>query len=613
MANNLEKAASNGLDDFVKVYVKEVFGKDQKDATPNEIAAATAAWRPYRDAAKGDGSLSYKKAISGDLNIGKIMTKAIQGQSIDKGGDPFEFTEIEDGINLVFDSANNRVKSFGEIWQGILNMGSLGLLTYFSQQAKLLNQINEKTSLTGKMSEDFRESIMDASVYANRLGISFSKVADGMEQLITESGRFKLINEDTINKLSLTSKVFFDSFSDGVSSFEEFQKVSRGARDAMDAIDKAGHSTLELGLNAKTTVKTMVKELEKLNQFGFKDGIDGLTRMVQKAQMLRMDLNNAFSIAESVMDPTKALELAANLQVIGGSIGAFNDPIRMMWMATNDIEGLQDALIGTAEGLATFNQESGSFEIVGADLRRAHAMAGALGMDLKELTNLAVQSAQRTSAAADLMSTGLILDEEDREFLTNISQMKGGRMVIETVDENGKNIEIALDSMSKDQADYLLSQKEQFKEMSTMDIARHQVTLIENLNRDVSFMAATARVEAGKTLTNVAERFGFDPTLFAEYSKGAIDKAQMSMLQLMGSENSDLSRLVSQVLDKQEVNKSTGVHNTVAGTVTHTHIHTSPVVLDDVKRNTINDPQYKSEITGNSLLMGQSYLNPFTP
>ena len=81
----------------------------------------------------------------------------------------------------------------------------------------------------------------------------------------------------------------------------------------------------------------------------------------------------------------------------------------------------------------------------------------------KQLTNLAVQSAQRTSAAADLMSTGLILEEEDREFLTNIAQMKGGRMVVETVDKRGNDIEIALESMTKEQAQYLLSQREDFK------------------------------------------------------------------------------------------------------------------------------------------------------
>ena len=240
-------------------------------------------------------------------------------------------------------------------------------------------------------------------------------------------------------------------------------------------------------------------------------------------------------------------------------------------------------------------------------------MAGALGMDLKELTNLAVQSAQRTSAAADLMSTGLILEEEDREFLTNIAQLKCGRMVIETVDENGKNIEIALESMTDDQANYLLSQKEEFKKMSTMDIARRQVTLIENLNRDVSFMAATARVEAGKNLTNEAEKFGFDPVLFAEYSKGAIDKAQMSMLQLMGSENSDLSRLVSQAIEKQEENKSTGVNNTVSGTITHNLIHTSPAVLDDVKKNMANDPSWMANNNSNYGKDAKGYLVSTVP
>lgn len=594
-------AAYDDSNKFVQLCVSEygpsMSGDEMRKLSQFYLSHPRGWTGPKGSSTASEPTSSYKGAISGELNFSNLVREGIRGQTMDKGGDPLEFMKIEEGLELVWDFAKNKAKSLEEIATGMINVGAQGLILYYSQQAKLQAKINESTSLTGQMSKDFRDTIMESSIYANRLGISFKDISDGMVELIRSSGRFKLINEETINKISLTSKVFFDSYREGVLSIEEFQKVSRGASDSMEAIEKMGKSSLGLGLNAKTTVKDMVTNIDKLNQFGFKNGIEGLTRMVQKAQMLRMDLNNAFKIAEEVMDPTKALEMAANLQVIGGAVDAFNDPIRMMWMATNDAEGLQDALIKSAESLVSFNQESETFEIVGADLRRARAMADALGMEFKELTNLAVQSAQRTSAAADLMSTGLILDDEDREFLTNISQMKDGRMVIEAKDERGNAIEIALDSMTKTQADYLLSQKQQFEEMDQMDIARQQVSLIENMERDISFLAATARAEAAKELQGMALDFGYDPNKYEKMMRDFTTEAQLDVINSIYGSTEGLSKSIQDAykkMDEADRNNTTSQSTNTPQTIHHTH--SSDVATDQMARQIMGNPAIESRI-----------------
>ena len=47
-------------------------------------------------------------------------------------------------------------------------------------------------------------------------------------------------------------------------------------------------------------------------------------------------------------------------------------------MATNNVEGLQDAIIGVAGSMATYNTEQGRFEITGINLRRAKDLANEL-------------------------------------------------------------------------------------------------------------------------------------------------------------------------------------------------------------------------------------------
>jgi len=263
-----------------------------------------------------------------------------------------------------------------------------------------------------------------------------------------------------------------------------------------------------------------------LNEYGFENGVEGLSRMVQKSIEFRLNMSSVSSLAEKVWSPEGALELVSNMQVLGGAIGDLNDPLKMMYMATNDMEGLQDAIIGASKSLVTYNNEQGRFEVTGANLRRAKEMAKELGMNMKELTTTAVASMERTQAASDLMSQGLTMKKEDREFLTNLSQMKDGKMVIEvpkSLQEQFEGTEIALENMSQKQADKLLLEKKHFESLSMNEIARSQVGFIENISRDVSFVAATMRIQTGKMGNDVAAVLGYNPLEAAMEAKSLAD------------------------------------------------------------------------------------------
>jgi hypothetical protein len=212
---------------------------------------------------------------------------------------------------------------------------------------------------------------------------------------------------------------------------------------------------------------SLAKNLNEINEYGFKNGVQGLAEMVRRSTELRYNMGEVFKVAEKVFEPEGAIDLSANLQAIGGAIGDFNDPLKLMYMATNNVEGLGTALEGVAGSLATYNQEQNRFEITGVNIRRARALAKELGIEYGELANMATASAERTAAASELMATGLSLDEDQKRFITNIATMKDGKMTIELQsdklrDEFGKK-EIAIEDLSKSQVERLVSlQEEQF-------------------------------------------------------------------------------------------------------------------------------------------------------
>lgn len=430
-------------------------------------------------------SETYGDVISSIISKGSIPSYGSEHISLSEVVDVIKSFD-KDNIKDYFKSLGNRV--FSEIVE---------------QDTRLLTEINRDIGLTGELSEDFRDTIKEASPEVIKLGFSFEELKSSVGKIVEDSGKFKVINQETIETVAKTTRLSFDNMEEAARAIEPFTNVSMGAKDAMDAIRKSSMESIRLGLLAKETTKTIVQNIDKLNQYGFKEGVDGLSRMAQKAQQLRLDLTNVFNLAERVMDPTNALSLVSNLQVIGGGIGDFNDPFKLMYMATNDIEGFESALSKSVETLATFDNETKTFRILGSDLRRARAFSDALGMSLKDVTSLAIQSAQRTSATQDLLSRGFIYETGDVDFLTNLAQMKDGKMTIEISSEELKTklglSEIALKEMTEDQFNLLKQYRSELLSMDEEDIISKQFTVVGNIERTLNEIAQHVRLFLGNT------------------------------------------------------------------------------------------------------------------
>jgi hypothetical protein len=359
------------------------------------------------------------------------------------------------------------------------------ILKQIERESQLHTDINEKLGLTGELSRSYRDSILETVPLAATLGFDIKNITDMVTTLGEKSGRFNLMSQETMEHSLVTTRAFGTTLRDMADTMTEFEKVGYGAADTLDQINAAGRASLSLGLNSKKTVEMLKTDIGKLNEYGFSAGVQGLERMVQKSLEFRMSMSEVFKIADKVMSPDAAIELTANLQVLGGAIGDFNDPLKLMYMATNNVEGLQDALIGAAGNLATYNKEQGKFEITGANLRRAKEMASQLGISYGEFAKGAIASQERIIANNTLLTKGFDMNDKDREFLTNMSQMKEGKMTI-TIPESlqdklGKQSEIALNDLSQEQINVLKENRKAFEKMSVEEIAKEQNATTKNI------------------------------------------------------------------------------------------------------------------------------------
>lgn len=408
----------------------------------------------------------------------------------------------------------------GNIVSQLGNMVFQGTLGYLDKTSTLIEEVNSNLGLSGQLSEDFRKNIMEAWPDAERLGISFSDLTKGISNLVLNSGKFKILDTNSINNMSLASKFITDGI-DGFSKLvSETEKYSIGINSTADSVKKIATDSISLGLNYKKVIDGVTGSLDMMYKYGFKNSIQGLADMSRKAIEFRMNMEDVGQFAEKVFKPEGALETVANLQMIGGAMGDLNDPLKLMYMTTNNIEGLQDSLINATKSLATYNKEQGKFEITGANLRRVREMADATGVSYAELSKISVAAAERSSAASDLMASGIQFTgekaEETKEFITNLARMDNGKMVI-SIDspELQKKLEttaqVALSDLTSEQAKSLFEYKKQLEKMSPEDIAKQQVSSLKSIDRNISFLAAKAQLELGKTESDVLKTLGFDP------------------------------------------------------------------------------------------------------
>jgi hypothetical protein len=236
-------------------------------------------------------------------------------------------------------------------------------------------------------------------------------------------------------------------------------------------------------------------------------------------------------------------------------------------------------------------------------LRRAKEMAAQLGIQYQELAKGAVAAAERTSASADLMARGLKLDKKQEEFITNLAQMKDGKMVIEV--GSSKDLKeyfkgqstVKLEELTQDQVEQLIKYQDQLKVMTDEQIVKQQASDIENMKRDVNYIAALLRIQAGR-ITNDAMLMGLSATTgqtmkeleksFAEFSKnqtGPIQEIQDKFMNLVTSE-----------LKKGEDFKNNKDKKSATEDKKNESKQTSPVVNVNPKENTTKEDPNKGKV-----------------
>jgi len=346
---------------------------------------------------------------------------------------------------------------------------------------------------------EMRKEIAEATSNMAGLGVSASDVASTMASIGTIMQRNVYLTNQQLESFIAIQKATNLTGEDMATLVEGFDAIGVGPTQAAEQIESARKRAASLGLNTGQFLKTVGDNVKLINSYNFRNGVEGFTNMVARSQALRINMADVTSLAGKLLDPSEAINLASEFQMLGGAVGALADPFQLMNMAQNDIDGLQESIVNAASAAVSFNSETGSFAISATEMRRLRAQASALNMDYEELANTAVKSAQRQEALSQLDLLGGAYTDEDKEFLANIGQFDGGELKFNLPGQD------ELKSATELTTTEIATLKETFRKsnLDSDDIAREQLTVLEQI--EATLKEPAKRVVAGIAATEQFE------------------------------------------------------------------------------------------------------------
>ena len=394
--------------------------------------------------------------------------------------------DLEDMAQLLKDIRTGAITS-----SAALTTHMTTVLNMLALEDTLRVDISKSLGMSNENLLDTIDGLTEAGLQASRFGLTTHDLFETFKAISVEIQRNLYIPPTVVERASLLTKTL-EGFDAGQFA-KGFDDIGYSLDEAMGKVDETDNAMSEIlqtgrefGVVMEKFLQNIGDELKLINTFGFERGIEGLARMVARGQTLGISMDKTTSLAEKFFDPEGAIEFAAQMQIIGGAVGDLQDPFKLMYMATNDLEGLQEAIIDTAAAAATFDKEKGKFVISPEQRRQMMAMKDQLGMSYQELADLAVKSAKRAEVFSQIGDFS-DMSETDKELLSSMAAIGKGGVAQVKIPGIEEMVDVA--NVTDEQMELLRKEG-----MSDSDVYKQQLTVAEKANQYLAAMDAGIRI-----------------------------------------------------------------------------------------------------------------------
>lgn len=363
----------------------------------------------------------------------------------------------------------------------------MGIITPFMQLDQALREnVNKQLGITGERAQYLRDEILNTSTTLLNYGIEVEDVISTITTLISETNRAISIGQKPLEDFMKVSRAAGLTAQESANFLAKMEGVGRSLLSGQEALTDMQNIATSMGLSSTNLIKTATENLSLINRFGFEDGIRGFSQISAKASLIKFDLKSAAEFADSLFDVDKAIETAAQLNILGGEFGNLSNATDLMFKATNDYAGLTEEIMEAQKQFVTFNEETGEFETDGLGLRRAREFAKVVGKSVDTVIEEA-KRASRFDLLSDRLNLFPQLDNEQKELIKNLGSInENGEIEI-----NGKALrELNPQELQKELN--TLQQQQIENEKDQLDILREQRNIAAVANDYLRMLALQA-------------------------------------------------------------------------------------------------------------------------
>ena len=343
--------------------------------------------------------------------------------------------------------------------------------------------------LLGKQSESFKTSVLTSAQGLGKLdgltaelGVSVEDIAKNQADYSDELGRTVMLGEKGNKAIAELAKGTVLGSEGAAKMAAELDNFGMSAERVSDFMSQALQDASQLGLNAGKVTKNIQHNIKMLNKYNFKDGVKGLQKMAMTASKLGIDMNAIAPMADKLFDIEGAVEMSAQLQVLGGAWSQLADPFKLMYMARNDVDGLTNSL-GEAAAASMHLAKDGTIQMSTVEMSRLRKIAEQTGVAYDDIVKAGKNVARFKIIEPQL---GFKADDKEKEFLENVAQLddKGKAFIEIGLGPDGKVIRKYINELGSAGKDVI---QQQMKEKATLaDRAKAAMTFDDKVTNIIN-------------------------------------------------------------------------------------------------------------------------------
>jgi hypothetical protein len=312
--------------------------------------------------------------------------------------------------------------------------------------------------LLGKEGEAYSNSIRNTAASTIQMGVGIEELAKMQGQYTEDLGRTVMLGDKGLKSMAAMS-VATGLGAEGAGEFAaNMDEVGISAERTGNYVEQTMNDSHKMGLNASKVVKNIAGNIKMLNKYHFKDGIRGLAKMAELSAKLGIKMDFAAGMSDKMWDIEGAVDMSAQLQVMGGAWAKMADPFHLMYMAREDMEGLTKEIASASQASMHFAKD-GSIEMSSMEMSRLKIIAQQTGLEYDDLVKSGKEMFKMNKVKSQI---AFGVPDDMKEFIANTAQLdKNGKATIE-IDGSSKLVS----QMTAGDQDWV---KRQVSEKKSMD------------------------------------------------------------------------------------------------------------------------------------------------